>query len=125
MQASEQPARGAQKRSSDRRTSKTLWMVSAQAEFLKLVLSNSKNRAILDRASSLGLPDWWLTEGAVFQTVWNVLERRPAENGILDYDLFYFDGGDLTAEAETRVNRAAGAGALFADLVVHPSSPLG
>ena len=84
-------------------------MADARAEFLEVVLSNSHNRAILENAGVLGLSDWWLTGGAIFQTVWNVLEGRPADQGILDYDLFYFDAEKLTAEAEASVNRAAAA----------------
>ncbi len=41
--------------------------------FLELVLRNPVNRALLDRGSCLGVADWWLTAGAVFQTVWNCL----------------------------------------------------
>lgn len=79
-----------------------------------MVLENPKIGVILDRAGGLRLPDWWLTGGAVFQTVWNVLEGRPAETGILDYDLFYFDDDDLTAESEAEADHAAAG--LFADM---------
>ena len=82
--------------------------------FLELVLGNPVNRAILTRAPALGLSDWWLTAGAVFQTVWNALEHRAPTVGISDYDLFYFDGVDLSWEAE---DRAIAAGRrLFGDL---------
>jgi hypothetical protein len=46
--------------------------------------------------------------------VWNVVTGRPPAAGIKDYDLFYFDAGDLSWEAEDRV--IAAAGRLFADL---------
>jgi hypothetical protein len=70
--------------------------------------------AVLDRATDLDLPDWYLTAGCVFQTVWNVVTGRPATEGILDYDLFYFDAEDLSWAAEDRVI-AAGRTA-FADI---------
>ncbi len=89
-------------------------MAEFRARFLRLALSNANNRVILERAAELDLPDWWLTAGALFQTVWNVLDGRSAAAGILDYDLFYFDANDLSAEAETNVNDAAGE--LFSDL---------
>ncbi len=89
-------------------------MAELRTRFLDLVLSNANNQTILERAGDLDLPDWWLTAGAVFQTVWNVLDQRPADAGIQDYDLFYFDPKDLSAESETNVNRHAAA--LFADL---------
>ncbi len=91
-------------------------MAELRARFLELVLSNANNRSILDRAGELDLPDWWLTAGAVFQTVWNTLENRPPDNGIRDYDLFYFDPNDLSSEAEMNVNRRVAE--LFTDLKI-------
>ncbi|HUQ57404.1 nucleotidyltransferase family protein [Lentzea sp.] len=60
---------------------------------------------VLRRAERLGLPDWYLTAGCVFQTVWNVVTGRPPAEGIRDYDLFYFDGSDLGWDAEDEVIR--------------------
>lgn len=85
-------------------------------QFIADVLHNRFNRAILERLEALGLPDAWLVAGCLFQTVWNLRSGQPAEAGIRDYDIFYFDGGDLTEQAETLVNQRAGA--LFADLGV-------
>jgi hypothetical protein len=85
-----------------------------EARFLDLVLRNPTTRAVLDRAGRLGVPDWWLTAGALVQTVWNVLDGRDPQAGIRDHDLFYFDAADLSWDAEDAViGRAA---ALFADL---------
>lgn len=78
------------------------------------MLRNDVNRAVLARGHLLGIPDWWLTAGAVFQTVWNVVDGRDPHLGIADYDLFYFDDSDLSWEAEDDVIRRAGE--LFADL---------
>lgn len=69
---------------------------------------------VLERAATLDLPGWYLTAGCVFQTVWNVVTGRPPGHGIRDYDLFYFDAGDLSWEAEDRV--IAAAARVFADL---------
>jgi hypothetical protein len=41
-----------------------------------------------------------VTAGCLFQTVWNVVTDRPPTSGIKDYDIFYFDGTDLSWEAE-------------------------
>jgi uncharacterized protein len=43
--------------------------------------------------------------GCLFQTVWNLRATRAPEHGIKDYDIFYFDDADLSAEAETRVQQ--------------------
>ncbi|MFD4670251.1 nucleotidyltransferase family protein [Lentzea sp. NPDC058450] len=61
---------------------------------------------VLAGAAELRLPGWYLTAGCVFQTVWNVVTGRPAAEGILDYDLFYFDASDLSWESEDAVVRA-------------------
>jgi hypothetical protein len=74
-----------------------------EPRFLGDVLANRNNRAILDRWDALGLPDGWLVAGCLFQTVWNLQAGRPAEADIKDYDLFYFDGGDLSEAAERAV----------------------
>jgi hypothetical protein len=66
---------------------------------LELVSANPVNAAILERGPVLGVPDWWLTAGAVFQTVWKVLDGRDPGSGIADYDFFYYDASDLSYEA--------------------------
>ena len=62
------------------------------------------------------LPDCWLVAGCLFQTVWNLKSGRPPTENISDYDIFYFDAGDLSAAAEAAHN--ARAAALFAPLGV-------
>ncbi|HEX3792821.1 MAG TPA: nucleotidyltransferase family protein [Pseudonocardiaceae bacterium] len=71
---------------------------------------------VLTRAVGLEMPDWYLTAGCVFQTVWNVLTDRPPAEGILDYDLFYFDATDLSYAAEDAVISAGRQ--VFGDLPV-------
>jgi hypothetical protein len=91
--------------------------VSAAGEerFLGIVLADPTVRAVLDRAPALGLDDWWLTAGVLFQAVWNALTGRRPGSGVRDADLFYFDP-DTSWEAEDAViRRAAG---LFADAPV-------
>jgi hypothetical protein len=61
---------------------------------------------VLGRATTMALPDWYLVAGCLYQTVWNVVTGAPPEAGILDYDLAYFDGSDLSWEAEDRVIQA-------------------
>lgn len=88
-------------------TSTRLLGVDQRALFLDLVQRNPINVAILERGPALGVPDWWLTAGAVFQTVWNILDGREPGAGIADYDFFYYDASDLSYEAEDVVIRRA------------------
>ncbi|MYQ48790.1 hypothetical protein GTW40_27800 [Streptomyces sp. SID4985] len=78
-----------------------------QLDCLRAVLSrNEILTEVLDRAAKLDLPGWYVTAGCLFQTVWNVATDRPPTEGIKDYDLFYFDAGDLSWAAEDAVIRA-------------------
>jgi len=72
-----------------------------QAARLVAILRQSPNlMGVLTTARALGMPDWRVFSGAVYQTVWNHLTGRDLDHGIKDYDLGYFDGSDLSYEAE-------------------------
>ena len=88
----------------------------SEAGFVDMTLANPANAKILARLHELDASDVWLVAGCLCQTVWNVLSGRPPEEAIKDYDIFYFDGEDLSWEAEDRVIRKADA--LFAGLDV-------
>jgi hypothetical protein len=89
--------------------------VPSQEDLLRLVLARSPIVAtIVDRWLQIGLPDCWLVAGCLAQTVWNDAFGLPATHGISDIDLVYFDGEDLSAEAEA--GHAALVRTLFADL---------
>lgn len=85
-----------------------------QQVFIADILTNSNNASILARWDALSLPDSWLVAGCLFQTVWNRLSGQPPMAGIKDYDIFYFDACDLSAEAELVQQQKADA--LFEDL---------
>ncbi len=65
---------------------------------------------LLERLRELGLPQWRLVAGCLYQTVWNALTGRPRGTGIKDYDVAYFDAGDLSWEAEDVIIRRVAAG---------------
>jgi hypothetical protein len=90
--------------------------VTLNDRFLRDILANRCNRAILDRWSDLALPDGWLVAGCLFQTVWNLACGRDAQARIKDYDLFYFDSQDRSEDAERAVQ--ARAESLLGDLGV-------
>ncbi|MGZ5180771.1 MAG: nucleotidyltransferase family protein [Ramlibacter sp.] len=76
---------------------------TAQSQFIARVLRNPGNAFILERWSALALPDGWLVAGCLFQTVWNLCGGRAPQEGIKDYDLFYFDAADLSEAGEQAV----------------------
>lgn len=83
-------------------------------QFIKDVLTNYNNAQILARWDALALPDGWLVAGCLFQTIWNCISNQPPESGIKDYDIFYYDPSDLSAEAEQARQQCAEE--VFADL---------
>lgn len=84
--------------------------------FLAILQADPLVRTALETARRLGLPDWWIVSGALYNTVWNALTGRASGHGVKDVDLFYFDAADLTWEAEDAVIRRAAP--LFTDLPV-------
>ncbi|MGY1985881.1 nucleotidyltransferase family protein [Blastococcus sp. SYSU DS0669] len=86
-----------------------------EERFLGIVTADPTVRAVLERAPVLGVGEWWLTAGVLFQTVWNDLTGRPPGSGIRDADFFYFDP-DTSWESEDAVIRAGAE--LFGDLPV-------
>lgn len=72
-----------------------------QIDRLEEMLKKNKTlQVILDRAGSLGMPDWYLGAGCISQTVWNILHGFDPEHAIKDYDLVYYDASDTSYEAE-------------------------
>jgi len=63
---------------------------------------------LLRRLRAADLPQWRLGAGCLYQTVWNVLTALPRGTGIQDYDVIYFDAGDLSWGAEDAVIRRIG-----------------
>ncbi|MFD8222400.1 nucleotidyltransferase family protein [Streptomyces sp. NPDC059697] len=78
-----------------------------QLDGLRSVLSqNEVLTDVMTRAATMELTGWYVTAGCLFQTVWNVVTGRPPTSGIKDYDIFYFDGTDLSWEAENAAIKA-------------------
>ena len=83
---------------------------------LNLAMANPINAEITARLPDLGVEQCMLTAGCLFQAVWNLQSNLPADQGVKDYDVFYFDT-DLSYEAEDAVIRRAER--LFEDLGVN------
>ncbi|UFN47537.1 nucleotidyltransferase family protein [Roseomonas sp. OT10] len=81
----------------------------AQAErLLSLLRRDAALLRLLGVLRGLDLPDWLLVSGCLYQSAWNALTGRPADYGLRDYDLAYFDP-DTSWEAEDRVIRRVAA----------------
>ena len=84
-------------------------MSALEARLEAILRASPRLMRVLAIARDLDLPDWRIVSGAVYQTVWNALTGREPDYGIKDFDLFYFDGSDLSYAAEDVVIRAAAA----------------
>jgi hypothetical protein len=89
-------------------------LTDERERFLEALLTNPIAGTILQRMPQLGLANWYLAAGGVFQTIWNVVTGRDPQEGIQDYDVFYFDSHDLSYEAEDAVIKRANR--LFSDI---------
>jgi hypothetical protein len=76
-----------------------------ETQLINMVRASAKMMDVLTRVRGADLPDWRLVAGSVYGTVWNALTGRPADYGIKDYDVCYFDP-DTSWEAEDRIIKA-------------------
>lgn len=63
---------------------------------------------VLETTATLGLNDWLVFSGSVYQCVWNAVTGRPPGHGVRDFDLGYFDE-DVSWDAEDAVIRRVAA----------------
>lgn len=70
-----------------------------EARLIEILRGNETLMQVLRTVRDLGLPDWRLFSGSVYQSVWNAQTGRPAGFGTKDYDIGYFDP-DTSWDAE-------------------------
>lgn len=80
-----------------------------RAALIRLIGAMPVVLQILEAIRDLRLPDAWLVSGGIYQNTWNLMTGKPVGHGIKDYDVTYFDGGDLSYDAEDRVIRSVAA----------------
>ena len=75
-----------------------------------LVEATPRLRAMLAAVEATGLPDAWISAGAVRSLVWDHLHDRPPSTDWADVDVLYFDAGDTgkapEQAAEAKLNAA-------------------
>jgi uncharacterized protein len=79
-----------------------------EQRLVEMLRASPRVMQVLDIARAANLPDWRLVAGSVYGTVWNALTDLPADHGIKDYDICYFDP-DTSYEAEDAVIKAVAA----------------
>ena len=83
--------------------------MTEEARLIAMLAASPTLVQVMEGLRALGLPDWRLASGCVYQTVWNALTGRDPDHGLKDYDALYFDP-DTSYEAEdVHIRRAAAA----------------
>lgn len=83
-------------------------MSDPAARLEAIVRADPDLMTVLEGVRAEGLNDWLVFSGAVYQSVWNHLTRRPAGHGVKDFDVGYFDA-DYSWDAEDAVIRRVAA----------------
>ena len=68
--------------------------------FISILSKNDDLMCILDYISDLGLPNFYIAAGSVFQTIWNFYDGVSLNNGIKDIDIIYYDSNNLSKSDE-------------------------
>ncbi|WP_439477142.1 nucleotidyltransferase family protein [Brevundimonas sp.] len=77
-------------------------MSDLNARLAAIVRADPDLMHVLTTVRGLGLNDWRVFSGAIYQSVWNAVTGRPVGYGRKDYDLGYFDP-DTSWDAEDAV----------------------
>ncbi len=83
-----------------RRQARTAAAATLRQVLERIVRGDARLMQLLHVARSVGLPQWRVVAGCLYQTVWNALTGRAQGTGINDYDVVYFDAADLSEETE-------------------------
>jgi hypothetical protein len=78
-----------------------------QRRFEAIIRADPDLMRLLRAIRRIGLPQWRLVAGCLYQTVWNVLTGRARGSGIRDYDLIYFDEDLSWAAEDAMIRRVA------------------
>jgi len=84
-------------------------MSDLETRLVDIVRADTDLMHVLTTVRSLGLNDWRVFSGAVYQSVWNVVTGRPVGYGRKDYDLGYFDPDTAWDAEDVVIKRVAAA----------------
>jgi uncharacterized protein len=81
-------------------------MISTEKDILNLIQNDERMMGILQAASMLHLPDWWICAGFVRSKIWDELHGFKNRTEIPDVDVIYFNESSLEEETEKRLEAA-------------------
>lgn len=71
-------------------------------QLINIVLKNPYINKILNGNPFPQKTPWYLGAGCICQSAWNYLSGKEILSGIKDYDLVYYDAGDISKESEIK-----------------------
>ena len=78
--------------------------VHGQIEQLSTILKqNEVLYDVINKASNIGLENYYIGAGCITQTVWNYQVGNKLTYGISDIDFVYYDNSDLSLSAENKL----------------------
>jgi uncharacterized protein len=78
--------------------------IESQNKQLILILKKNKDlMKILGFLEELNLPNFYIVAGAVFQTIWNYLDKIELNSNIKDIDIVYYDANNLAKDYEQKL----------------------
>jgi uncharacterized protein len=84
-------------------------MSDLETRLIDIVRADIELMHVLTTVRGLGLNDWRVFSGAVYQSVWNALTGRPVGHGRKDFDLGYFDPDTRWDAEDVIIKRVAAA----------------
>lgn len=75
-------------------------MCEQEKVVVSILKKNKKLMEILDYVAELGLNDFYLAAGCIFQTIWNYYDGKDLNFGIKDIDIIYYDSSDLSVDVD-------------------------
>lgn len=89
-------------------------MIITEKDVEQLVRDDAWMMQVLEAASALDLPDWWIGAGFLRNKVWDAIENNEPQKS-RDIDLVYFDKSDTAPETDWRYDEKMNADYPFAE----------
>lgn len=80
-----------------------------EARLIEIVRGDPDLMQVLTTIRGLGLPDWLIFSGSIYQSVWNAVTGRAPGYGVRDFDIGYFDPDTSWDAEDVVIRRVAGA----------------
>lgn len=76
--------------------------MKSEEDIITLIKEDDWMMSILQSASELDLPDWWICAGFVRSKIWDTLHQFEERTQISDIDVIYFDSENMHKDEEKR-----------------------